>query len=65
MKAVLRRTRRGERPADGGVKLDEAGHRATIGGADLNLTAVEFQLLKLQVRVVASLPLRTNSVAEQ
>lgn len=50
VKAVLRRSRRGERAADGGgVKLDEAGHRATIGGADLNLTAVEFQLLKVLV----------------
>jgi two-component system, OmpR family, response regulator BaeR len=48
VKAVLRRTRRGERAPDGGgVKLDEAGHRATIRGSDLNLTAVEFQLLKV------------------
>ena len=47
VKAVLRRARRGERPAEGGVKLDEAGYRATIGGKDLNLTAVEFQLLKV------------------
>jgi len=46
-KAVLRRTRRGERPAESGVKLDEARHRATIDGADLNLTVVEFQLLKV------------------
>ena len=45
--AVLRRAKRGERPAEAGVKLDEAGYRATIGGKDLNLTAVEFQLLKL------------------
>jgi two-component system, OmpR family, response regulator BaeR len=50
VKAVLRRLRRGERaPEGGGVKLDEAGHRATIGGADLALTAVEFQLLKVLV----------------
>jgi two-component system response regulator BaeR len=48
VKAVLRRTRRGERPADG-VKLDEAGYRATIAGKDLNLTVVEFQLLKVLV----------------
>jgi two-component system response regulator BaeR len=45
VKAVLRRAKRGERPAEAGVKLDEAGYRATIGGRDLNLTAVEFQLL--------------------
>ena len=47
VKAVLRRTGRGERPPESGVKLDEAGYRATIGGRDLNLTAVEFQLLKV------------------
>ena len=47
VKAVLRRAKRGERPAEAGVKLDEAGYRATIGGTDLNLTAVEFQLLKM------------------
>jgi len=47
VKAVLRRAKRGERPGEAGVKLDEAGYRATIGGRDLNLTAVEFQLLKV------------------
>ena len=47
VKAVLRRAKRGERTAEAGVKLDEAGYRATIGGKDLNLTAVEFQLLKV------------------
>jgi two-component system, OmpR family, response regulator BaeR len=47
VKAVLRRTRRGERPAEDGVKLDEARHRATIDGADLDLTVLEFQLLKV------------------
>jgi two-component system response regulator BaeR len=47
VKAVLRRAKRGGRPAEAGVKLDEAGYRATIGGTDLNLTAVEFQLLKV------------------
>jgi two-component system, OmpR family, response regulator BaeR len=47
VKAVLRRARRGERPAEGGMKLDEAGYRATIAGRDLGLTAVEFQLLKV------------------
>jgi len=48
VKAVRRRTRGGERAPDGGgLRLDEAGYRATIGGADLNLTAVEFQLLKV------------------
>ena len=47
VKAVLRRAKRGELPVEAGVKLDEAGYRATIGGTDLNLTAVEFQLLKV------------------
>ena len=31
------------------VKLDAAGYRATIGGRDLALTAVEFQLLRVLV----------------
>ena len=47
VKAVLRRLKRGARPAEGGVKLDDAGYRATIGGRDVGLTAVEFQLLKV------------------
>jgi two-component system response regulator BaeR len=47
VKAVLRRVTRGERPSEAGLILDVAGHRAMIGGQDLNLTAVEFQLLKV------------------
>jgi two-component system, OmpR family, response regulator BaeR len=47
VKAVLRRLKPREPSADAGVKLDEAGHRATIAGKDLNLTAVEFDLLKV------------------
>jgi two-component system response regulator BaeR len=47
VKAVLRRTKRGERVAEEGVRLDEAGYRASIGGKDLGLTVVEFQLLKV------------------
>jgi two-component system response regulator BaeR len=52
VKAVLRRARRGERALEGsesgtGVKLDAGGYRATIGGRDLGLTAVEFQLLRV------------------
>jgi two-component system response regulator BaeR len=54
VKAVLRRSRRGERAweggepaAEAGVKLDAAGYRATINGRDLGLTAVEFQLLRV------------------
>ena len=49
-RAVLRRARRGPRAVDGGgVALDPAGYRATVGGRDLGLTAVEFQLLKVLV----------------
>ena len=49
-KAVLRRARRGPRAPDGGgVALVAAGYRATVGGRDLGLTAVEFQLLKVLV----------------
>ena len=49
VKAVLRRTKRGEAPADGGLALDEAGYKATLAGKDLGLTAVEFELLKVLV----------------
>jgi two-component system response regulator BaeR len=52
VKAVLRRTKRGEPVAEGGLALDEAGYRATLAGKDLGLTAVEFELLK----VLASQP---------
>ena len=48
VKAVLRRAKRGgDTPAKGGLVLDEAGFRAEIGGKDLGLTAVEFELLKV------------------
>ena len=47
VKAVLRRLKRGARVGEEGVKLDEAGYRASIGGRDVGLTAVEFQLLKV------------------
>jgi two-component system, OmpR family, response regulator BaeR len=50
VKAVLRRVRRGAAEAGepaAGVKLDPAGYRASIGGRDLALTAVEFQLLRV------------------
>jgi two-component system response regulator BaeR len=47
VKAVLRRAKRGERAPETGLKLDPAGYRATIGGRDLALTAVEFQLLRV------------------
>jgi two-component system response regulator BaeR len=49
VKAVLRRTRRGEAAPDGGLALDDAGYRATLAGKDLALTAVEFELLKVLV----------------
>jgi len=47
VKAVLRRAKRQGAPADAGLVLDEAGYKAAIGGKDLGLTAVEFQLLKV------------------
>ncbi len=46
VKAVLRRGRKGA-PQDGGLALDDAGYKATLGGKDLGLTAVEYQLLKV------------------
>ena len=47
VKAVLRRVKRRDLPQDGGLTLDDAGYRAAIGGRDLGLTAVEYQLLKV------------------
>jgi two-component system, OmpR family, response regulator BaeR len=46
-KAVLRRSKRGDAPVDGGLVLDESRFRAEVAGKDLGLTAVEFELLKL------------------
>src|SRR5688572_31147724 len=47
VKAVLRRTKKGDAPADPALKLDDAGYRAMLAGSDLGLTAVEFELLKV------------------
>src|SRR3954462_5239263 len=47
VKAVLRRTRRGSKISDTDLKLDDAAFKATLGGKDLGLTAIEYQLLKL------------------
>lgn len=44
-KAVLRRTRDGQTLEARGLVLDEARYRATLNNRDLELTAVEFQLL--------------------
>ena len=49
VKAVLRRTKRGDASADAALKLDDAGYKATLAGKDLGLTAVEFELLKVLV----------------
>lgn len=48
VKAVLRRTRgAASAPREQRLALDEAGYKASIGGKDLGLTAVEYQLLKV------------------
>lgn len=44
-KAVLRRTQGQQTVQASGLILDEGSYRATLGGQDLNLTAVEFKLL--------------------
>ncbi|MCI3950545.1 MAG: hypothetical protein K0R53_30 [Burkholderiales bacterium] len=50
VKAVLRRGRRGAAtPQEKGLVMDDAGYKATIGGKDVGLTAVEYQLLKVLV----------------
>lgn len=47
VKAVLRRTRSRDQPQETVLSMDDAGYRAAIGGRDLGLTAVEYQLLKV------------------
>lgn len=47
VKAVLRRSEGMDKPSDKGLILDIDTYKATIDGSDLNLTAVEFQLLKV------------------
>lgn len=49
VKAVLRRTRDGQAVQAQGLVLDESTYRSTLHGRDLELTAVEFKLLKLLV----------------
>ncbi len=46
VKAVLRRTGNGQTVHAEGLVLDESRYRATLGGHDLDLTAVEFKLLQ-------------------
>jgi two-component system response regulator BaeR len=46
VKAVLRRAKR-QSGAESGLVLDDAGYKASVGGKDIGLTAVEFQLLKV------------------
>lgn len=47
VKAVLRRSESSEKLSEKGLLLDTDTYKATINGQDLNLTAVEFQLLKV------------------
>jgi two-component system response regulator BaeR len=47
VKAVLRRTQGRDLPPEHELVLDDAGWRALLGGRDLGLTAVEYQLLKV------------------
>ena len=56
VKAVLRRGKHVPQ-SQTGLVLDDTGYKASIGGRDLSLTAVEFQLLK----VLASQPGRLYS----
>jgi two-component system, OmpR family, response regulator BaeR len=49
VKAVLRRTRDGQTIEGHGLILDELRYLATLGGRDLELTAVEFKLLQFLV----------------
>jgi two-component system, OmpR family, response regulator BaeR len=49
VKAVLRRTRDGQAVQAQGFVLDDHTYKATLHGRDLDLTAVEFKLLKFLV----------------
>ena len=57
VKAVLRRRTRKEVPVETGLVLDDASYRAVLDGKPLDLTAFEYQLLK----VLASQPGRIFS----
>lgn len=47
VKAVLRRCEKDGKPELHGLSLDQDTYKASINGQDLDLTAVEFQLLKV------------------
>jgi two-component system response regulator BaeR len=49
VKAVLRRVKRTDPGSESGLTLDDSGYKAMLGGKDLGLTAVEFELLKVLV----------------
>jgi two-component system response regulator BaeR len=49
VKAVLRRTRDGQTIQAQGLVLDDHTYKATLNNRDLQLTAVEFKLLKLLI----------------
>lgn len=49
VKAVLRRIDGADSPIDTFIKLDDARYKATANGQQLNLTAVEYQLLSILV----------------
>jgi two-component system, OmpR family, response regulator BaeR len=46
IKAILRRARVQAEPGNTTLKIDDAGHRASFNGVALDLTPVEFRLLK-------------------
>jgi two-component system, OmpR family, alkaline phosphatase synthesis response regulator PhoP len=51
IKALLRRPRdRGLSPATGGLEVDPARRRASVGGREVRLTTIEFDLLAALVR---------------
>ncbi|HXJ78810.1 MAG TPA: response regulator [Candidatus Methylomirabilis sp.] len=62
VKAVLRRATRGVGAGEAGLILDEVGHRAMIAGKDLNLTAVEFGLLRVLARHPGSIYTRDQLI---
>lgn len=57
VKAILRRSRREAGPEPASVEVDEDGYRASFNGSPLDLTPIEFRLLK----TLASAPGRVFS----
>lgn len=64
MRALLRRGGVDVVVASGGLRLDVSGHRAWMDGAEIQLTAKEFELLRVLVREAGSVVSREDLLKE-